>query len=118
MNSRVPRRTPPETAPGGPSIDPGDTPGQIRGPDAPAAAPSAAGASIAERSYSRDDRRKIETLLSRAAHLQERSIGRPDLRYDLAELAAIGWALRVIIASCGPLPEELEALRASIWPVK
>ncbi len=67
-------------------------------------------------SYTRPERRKIEALLARAAHLQERAAGHPELRYDLAELGAIGWALGEVVGFRGPLPEDLERLRADIWP--
>ena len=67
-------------------------------------------------SYARPDRRKLETLITRAAHLSGRIEEHPEYKYDLAELAALGWAIRVIIAARGPLPEDLERMRRDIWP--
>lgn len=65
-------------------------------------------------SYGRRERRNLEALLHRAAHLRERTRGRSDLHFDLAELAAIVWAVQVVENARGPLPEDLEQLRATI----
>lgn len=65
-------------------------------------------------SYTRDESARVETILARAAHLRKRIT--PDRHYDRAELGAIRWLIEAAIATHGPLPAELERLRASIWP--
>lgn len=67
--------------------------------------------------YSARERRKIERLLVRASHLQERieRDGAERRTHDTAELSAIGWALKQIVAARGALPEDLERLRGDIW---
>jgi hypothetical protein len=66
--------------------------------------------------YSRGERHHLRQLLLRAAHLRDRTEGRADLSYDRLELAAIRLVLEIVIAEArGPLPDDLERLRASIW---
>jgi hypothetical protein len=66
--------------------------------------------------YSRGERKLLAQLMHRAAHLQERTSGRPALSYDRLELEALRWALDVAVEARGPLPEDLARVRETLRP--
>lgn len=67
--------------------------------------------------YTRPERRRLEALLVRASHLDERikRDGAARHTHDASELSALGWALAEIMATRGALPEDLDRLRSDIW---
>jgi hypothetical protein len=70
-----------------------------------------------KQNYTRPERRRLEALLVRASHIDERikRDGTARHTHDASELSAIGWALAEIMATRGALPEDLDRLRAEIW---
>lgn len=66
--------------------------------------------------YTRPERRRLEALLVRAAHLAERieRDGAERHTFERAELCALRWALEQIVAARGALPENLARLRATL----
>ena len=64
--------------------------------------------------YSRDEIRKVGRLFHRAAHLVERTRGKPHLTYDLQEIAAILWVVEQVVEWRGPLPDDLMSTLTSL----